>query len=116
MRYQDRDGNGRVDQNDAAPIGFTALPEWTYAFEAGLSYKNLDFFILFQGAAHRTINLLSASAQSIAFVNNTNVYPIAGEAWAYYPDQGIDTRATATYPRLTTRRQYRTTTRIQHSG
>ncbi|WP_255157926.1 SusC/RagA family TonB-linked outer membrane protein [Siphonobacter sp. BAB-5385] len=103
LRYQDRDGNGRVDQNDAAPIGFTALPEWTYAFEAGLSYKNLDFFILFQGAAHRTINLLSASAQSIAFVNNTNVYPIAGEAWAYYPDQGIDTRATATYPRLTTR-------------
>ncbi len=29
-------------------------------------------------------------------------YAIAKGAWAYYPDQGIDTRASATYPRLTT--------------
>ena len=27
---------------------------------------------------------------------------MAQNAWAYYPDQGIDTRATATYPRLST--------------
>ena len=37
-----------------------------------------------------------------AFTNNGNAFPIAKGAWAYYPTQGIDTRATATYPRLTT--------------
>ena len=40
--------------------------------------------------------------QTRAFVDNGNAYPIARGAWAYYPEQGIDTRATATYPRLTT--------------
>jgi hypothetical protein len=38
----------------------------------------------------------------VAFVDNGNVYPMAQGAWAYYPTEGIDTRATATYPRLTT--------------
>jgi len=28
---------------------------------------------------------------------------MAGNAWAYFPNQGIDTRATANYPRLTTK-------------
>ncbi len=41
-------------------------------------------------------------AQNIAFVNNTNAYSIAEGSWAYYPTLGVDTRATATYPRLTT--------------
>jgi hypothetical protein len=49
------------------------------------------------------VNLLSsAESQVEPFVNNTNAFAIAKGAWAYYPDQGIDTRATATYPRLTT--------------
>ncbi|HEX6429434.1 MAG TPA: hypothetical protein VF008_17200, partial [Niastella sp.] len=50
------------------------------------------------------IDILSSTwYHSVAFVNNTNVYPVAGNAWAYYPDQGIDTRASADYPRLTTK-------------
>src|SRR5690606_21097357 len=40
--------------------------------------------------------------QTVAFRNNGNAYGIALGRWAYYPDQGIDTRATATYPRLST--------------
>lgn len=52
------------------------------------------------GAAGRDVNLLDAPLQNIAFRDNGNVYGIAEGRWAYYPEQGIDTRATATYPRL----------------
>ncbi len=104
IRYQDLDGNGVVDQNDVTVIGKPSLPSLTYAFHATARYRNIDLSVLFQGAGGRDIDLLTAANyQTIAFVDNTNVYPIAGNAWAYYPDQGIDTRATATYPRLTTR-------------
>ena len=45
---------------------------------------------------------MNYSNQFIAFVDNRNAYDVAKGAWAYYPEQGIDTRQTATYPRLTT--------------
>ena len=38
----------------------------------------------------------------MAFIDNGNAYAIAKGAWAYYPMEGIDNRANATYPRLTT--------------
>ena len=57
---------------------------------------------MFQGVAGVSINLLDNWNQTVAFIDNGNAYALAKGAWAYYPVQGIDTRATATYPRLTT--------------
>lgn len=65
-------------------------------------YKGFDFSFLLDGIAGASYNLLDNSVQTMAFVDNGNVYPLARGAWAYYPEQGIDTRRTATYPRLTT--------------
>lgn len=73
----------------------------SYSFGGNVKYKGFDLNILFQGTAGASVNLLK-SQQFIAFVNNGNAYDVAKGAWAYYPDQNIDTRATATYPRLTT--------------
>jgi TonB-linked SusC/RagA family outer membrane protein len=104
IKYKDLDGNNKVDQNDITEIGKPAFPTLTYAFNLGLNYKGFDLSALFQGAAGNSINILSAAnSQMVAFVNNTNVFPVANNAWAYFPAQGIDTRATADYPRLTTR-------------
>ena len=51
----------------------------------------------------KRLNLLTAAYyQTVAFVNNINIYPIAKNAWADYPAQGINTTANANYPRLTT--------------
>ena len=36
----------------------------------------------------------------IPFENNGNIYAIAQNRWAYYPQQNIDTRQSATFPRL----------------
>ena len=103
IKYKDLDNNGKVNENDVTKIGNPNFPSLTYSFNAGVTLKGFDLTALFQGASGNSVNLLSAAYyQSVAFVNNIHVYPIAGNAWAYYPAQGIDTRATATYPRLTT--------------
>lgn len=102
LRYKDMDGNGFIDQTDVTEIGNPSYPKWGYSFGAQAEYKGLDFSILFQGASGASVNLLNHWTQFVAFVNNGNAYENALNAWAYWPDQGIDTRNTATYPRLTT--------------
>jgi TonB-linked SusC/RagA family outer membrane protein len=103
IKYADLDHNGTVDQNDVTKIGNPAVPTLQYSFNARVDYKGFELSGLFQGMSGNDVNLLTAAYyQTVAFVGNINVYPIAGNAWAYYPSQGIDTRSTATYPRLTT--------------
>jgi TonB-linked SusC/RagA family outer membrane protein len=103
LRYQDLNNDKIVDEKDITSIGKSIFPELTYTFGAGLNWNRFDFSALFQGISGSSVNILSvASTQMQAFVGNGNVYSVAEGAWAYYPDQGIDTRATATYPRLTT--------------
>ena len=102
LKYKDLNGDNRVDQNDITKIGKPSLPTLTYSANLGATFKNIDFQILIQGAGNRGVNLLNAYDQTVAFVGNGNAYEIAKGAWSYYPAQNIDTRATATYPRLTT--------------
>lgn len=102
IRYRDLDESGFVDQNDVTEVGKSPYPEWTYTLGASVNYKGFDLSFLLQGIAGASFNLLDNAVQTRALVDNGNAYPIARGAWAYYPEQGIDTRATATYPRLTT--------------
>ena len=101
IKYKDLDESGFIDETDTDEIGKPFYPEWHYSFGGNLKYKAFDFSILFRGAAGAGINLLDYPRQFIAFMDNRNAYPVAQGAWAYYPEQGIDTRAVATYPRLT---------------
>ena len=48
------------------------------------------------------MNLLDNNAWQ-PFVNYSTAFDWAKEAWVYYPEVKLDTRNTATYPRLTTR-------------
>jgi TonB-linked SusC/RagA family outer membrane protein len=102
LKYLDLNGDGLIDQQDEVPLGNTYLPKLTYSLELGAGYQGFDLHVLLQGAGGRSVNLLDSWDQTVAFVDNGNVYEPAQGRWAYYPDQGIDTRATATYPRLTT--------------
>jgi hypothetical protein len=102
IRYRDMDGNRVIDQNDVSFIGNTNYPIDSYSINASLQARGFDFSVLFQGMAGGRINILSAAnIQTVALVNNANAFAIARNAWAYYPDKGIDTRAVADYPRLT---------------
>jgi len=119
IKYKNLDNDKVIDQNDVTAIGKSPFPEWTYSFGAGVNYGGLDFNFMFQGTAGSTVNLLNNWNQTVAFVNNGNAYDIAKGAWAYYPDQNIDTRANASYPRLTTKENtnnYRTSSFWMKSG
>ncbi len=102
IRYRDLNNDNYIDETDVTEIGRPAYPRWSYSFGGDVAWKGFDFSVFFSGAAGGSVNLLDYSAQTRAFVNNGNAYKIAKGAWAYYPEQGIDTRNSATYPRLTT--------------
>ena len=102
LKYKDLDGNNVIDQNDVTEIGRSEYPEWYYSFGGKVGYKGFDLEVLFQGTAGVSANLLDNWDQVVAFVDNGNAFDIAKGAWAYYPSEGIDNRAGATYPRLTT--------------
>lgn len=119
IKYKNLNGDTVIDENDQTAIGDSYLPKLQYSFSLAASYKGFDLFALFQGAAGRDVNLLDAPLQNVAFRDNGNVYGIAEGRWAYYPEQGIDTRATATYPRLSLQdnsNNYRNSTLWKRSG
>lgn len=101
LKYQDWDGDGKIDETDISYLGAPAYPKLQYSFGADFAYKGFDLSFMFTGSAGGTVNLLDYSAWK-PFLNYGNIFEWARGAWAYYPDQNIDTRETATFPRLTT--------------
>ncbi len=57
----DFNGDGVVDQNDAAPYGYTGTPENTYNATIGYEYKGFSCFVQFYGVSNvnRNVNLTS---------------------------------------------------------
>lgn len=100
IKYKDLNGDNKIDEKDVVPIGNSYVPKLTYSFVATAELSGFDVRLQLQGIAGRSVNLLDAGNQAVAFKNNGTAYEIAKASWAYYPDQGIDTRASATYPRL----------------
>jgi hypothetical protein len=103
LKYKDLNNDGYIDETDETAIGKPAYPDLYYSFGGKLKYKGFDLNLLFRGATGSSVNLMDYPTQFVAFMNNSNAYKVAKGAWAYYPEEGIDTRATATYPRLTTK-------------
>ncbi len=52
IRYKDINGDGRIDDKDIVPIGYSNFPEIMFGLTLGGSWKGLDFSVLFQGATH----------------------------------------------------------------
>ncbi|GHV58036.1 SusC/RagA family TonB-linked outer membrane protein [Bacteroidia bacterium] len=103
LRYKDINGDNVIDERDIVKIGQRTYPKMHYALHLEAGYAGFDFRALLQGVTGREVNLVnSAYNKTRAFENYRTVYEIAKGRWAYYPEQGIDTRATATFPRLTT--------------
>jgi hypothetical protein len=101
IKYKDLTGDGFIDQTDRTFIGNPAYPTMIYTLGLNLSYKGFDLYAQLDGVDGGELNLLSYD-QSTAFINGGNAYGIAEGRWAYYPEEGIDTRSMATYPKLST--------------
>jgi TonB-linked SusC/RagA family outer membrane protein len=53
LNYNDNDNV--VDDKDIIPIGYSDVPEITFSFTPGFSWKGFDASVLFQGAAHSSV-------------------------------------------------------------
>lgn len=99
LKYKDQDGDGYIDDTDVIAVGAPSYPSTTFSLGAALEFKGFDFSLLFTGNAGSTVNLLDYPAWR-TFENYGNAFEWAKGAWAFYPEAGLDTRETATYPRL----------------
>ena len=61
FRYADINKDGVVDDRDKVAIGYSDIPEATYGFSYGFSWKGLDFSMMWQGAYHVSLNIGSES-------------------------------------------------------
>ena len=50
--YVDLNNDGKIDQNDQKPLGYTDNPEITYSLNFNFQWKGLDFTMLWIGADH----------------------------------------------------------------
>lgn len=102
IKYRDMNKDGKIDSEDITRIGRNQVPSINYGVSVGFSYKNFDFGALFQGTAQS--QALVTGPLMWEFFNNGKVLEHHLDRWAYYTDpysgQLVDTRATATYPRL----------------
>lgn len=50
LKFRDLNGDGKIDQNDQAPIGRNAIPQIIYGFGTTIAYKGFSLGAFFQGA------------------------------------------------------------------
>ena len=89
--FVDANGDGKLTEEDYVYLG-SDTPEIQYSFNAGLSWKGIDFSIVFQGAANRTVynGLNNWTVPMRAFYTNTTNHTV-GKIWSpenpngYYP-------------------------------
>lgn len=98
IRYKDLDGDGYINQNDVAPIGFPNYAEYHFNVKLHLAWKGLDLRMLFTGSANGSYYL--SSGYTIPFFKN------AGNAWKWQYDGRWTAEKYAagekiTYPRAT---------------
>ena len=64
LKYQDMNGDGKIDSQDRIAIGYTNLPEIIYGFGATAQWKNWDINVFFQGVGHTSFFLSGSSIKS----------------------------------------------------
>ena len=78
IRYKDLDGDGLINQNDVAPIGFPNYAQYHFNVKLHLAWKGLDLRMLLTGSANGSYYL--NSGYTIPFFKN------AGNAWKWQYD------------------------------
>ncbi len=101
LKYKDQDGNGFIDETDFVKVGNPAYPMAMFSIGAKAEWKRFDFALTLNGSAGSAVNLLDYR-QWRTFEDHGNAFEWAKGAWVFYPEAKLDTRNTATYPRLTT--------------
>lgn len=100
IKYLDLNKDGVVNEDDRTYLGFGNVPEIVYGFGIALDYKGFDLNVNFQGVANVQTKMSGDVYWEFRPNGTGNVSPHHLERWVYDPDAGLDTRLTATYPKL----------------
>jgi len=61
VRYVDVNKDGKIDDYDRVPVGYSPTPEIVYGFSLGFNWRGFDVSALFQGAANVSIKYFGRS-------------------------------------------------------
>lgn len=100
LKFKDVTGNDTVDVNDVAYIGKSWMPEILYGINVGFAYKGFDVNVLGQGISGVAKRLSNYAYYEFYPGNTGKAMAHHMDRWVYDPANNLDTRATATYPRL----------------
>jgi TonB-linked SusC/RagA family outer membrane protein len=96
IKYHDQNGDGIIDDADETIIGNWSA-RYNYVLSLNLSYKNFNLFTYATAQKGRS----SLYTDNYYWVYGELKYPeYLKNRWAYDPANNVDTRASATYPRL----------------
>ena len=95
IKYEDVNGDGRIDTNDKTAIGYsTVAPEIYYNLHLGVEWKGLGIDAMFQGTGRYT-GVLTTKSMYKPLVGNTTI------SQYYYDNRWTpETAETAKYPAL----------------
>ena len=97
LKYRDMNGDGFIDDRDETYIGYSDIPENTYALTLGANYKGWGFSIMFQGVDH--VSRYYDADAMYAFVDGGKAKTIHLSRWD--PSQSEEYNlANAKYPLL----------------
>lgn len=106
IKYQDINGDGRIDADDNIYLGYTTLPEITYGFGFGAEWKGFDINVFFQGVSHVNFFLsgpsLTSPFSSTSIERSAVQLDVWNKGWDRLTNNGEDLSkaADAVYPRL----------------
>lgn len=97
LKYRDMNGDGFIDERDETFIGYSDIPENTYALSLGCNYKNWGFSIMFQGVDH--VSRYYDAEAMYAFINGGKVKTHHLDRWDPSQSESYNL-ANAKYPLL----------------
>ena len=106
IKYQDINGDGRIDTDDQIYLGYTTLPEITYGFGFNVEHAGWDANIFFQGVDHVNFFLsgssLTSPFSSTAIERAAVQKDVWDNGWDRLTNNGQDMSkaSEAVYPRL----------------
>lgn len=100
IRYLDLSKDGYINEDDRTYLGYGDVPEYVYGFGIDLNYRGFDLNVAFQGVGNVRKKLGGYVYWEFRPDGKGNVMEHHLDRWAYDPENGIDTRLTARYPRL----------------
>lgn len=101
IKYRNLNDDDEVNIDDRTRIGYGSVPEYVYGFGFSMNYKRFDLFTFFQGVGNVDKYMNGLLYWEFQPNGTGNVYEHHMERWAYIPEQNIDTRSIALYPKLT---------------